>query len=265
MIELQSVTHRYRPDGSPALRDVTLRIRQGERVALLGPSGAGKSTLLRCINGLVAPTSGTVRHQGQPVNGAPEPELRSVRRSMAMIFQSFNLVESYTALGNTLVGCFGRYPFWRTVLGALPSTEVQAARGALDRVGIGEYASTPVRELSGGQRQRVAVARALVQGAGVILGDEPVASLDPGAARSVMDLLLSLNRREGLTLVLSLHDPVLALAYCDRVIAIRDGRVLFDQPATELTPEVVAPIYAGESHTQGPLAPEQLIPIRCRP
>ncbi|MFZ5824293.1 MAG: phosphonate ABC transporter ATP-binding protein [Bacillota bacterium] len=241
MIELESVTHRYKPDGPPALRSISLRVEPGERVALLGRSGAGKSTLLRCINGLVAPTAGSVRYRGQPVAG---PHLRTARRAMAMIFQSFHLIESYTALGNALVGCFGRQPFWRTALGALPPAEVRLARGALDRVGIGEYAQTPVRELSGGQRQRVAIARALVQGAGVILGDEPVASLDPGAARSVLDLLLSLNRQEGLTLVLSLHDPALALAYCDRIIALRDGQILFDQRAANLSPAAVDAIYA---------------------
>jgi phosphonate transport system ATP-binding protein len=266
VIELESVSHRYRPGAQPALRDLSLTIQPGERVALLGPSGAGKSTLLRCINGLVKPTSGAVRYRGQTVNSGRDNELRRVRRAMAMIFQQFNLIESYTALGNALVGCFGRYPFWRTALGILPPAETYLAREALIRVGMGEFASTPVRNLSGGQRQRVAIARALVQGADVILGDEPVASLDPGAARSVMDLLLRLNQEEGITLVLSLHDPGLALAYCDRVVAIREGRVVFDQPAAALTPEAIAPLYAGGGHASpAALMPGQMAAIRCRP
>lgn len=243
MIELEGVTHRYGEGQPPALDGVSLVIGAGERVALLGPSGAGKSTLLRSIAGLVRPTHGVVRFRGRPVTGASPGELREIRKEIAVIFQEYHLIEPYTALGNVLVGRFGHLPLWRVLLGLFPRADRELARRALAELGLADYAQVPVRRLSGGQRQRVAVARALVQGGAVILGDEPVSNLDPATARMVLELLCERNRREGTTLVLSLHTPELALQFFDRIVVLRAGRVVMDRPAREVTPGDLAAAY----------------------
>lgn len=243
MLQVRDLTKRYRPGDPPALDGVTFAVAPGEAVALLGPSGAGKSTLIRCLNGLLRPDAGQVIWDGRPVHALSGAALRAVRREMGLIFQDFGLIESLSALRNVLVGCYGRYPFWRAALGHHRPEDVAAAQRALERVGLGHLAQAPVRDLSGGQRQRVAIARALVQQPRILLGDEPVSSLDPVTARSVLDLLGALNREEGITLVLSLHDVDLARSVCTRAIGLSAGRVVYDGPVAGLNARTLAQIY----------------------
>lgn len=243
MFVLWDVSKQYRPDDPPALAGVSLTIAEGEFVALLGPSGAGKSTLIRMLCGLVRPDSGEVRFRGAPIQTMAEPQLRAVRRELAVIFQEYNLLERHSALANAMMGRLGRYPLWRAALGLFAPADAERAQQALQRVGLEHLAGAPVRELSGGQRQRVAAARALVQEPRAILGDEPVSNLDEVAARSVLELLRDLNRREGLTLVLSLHQAGLAREFAGRVIGLDAGRVRFDGPASDLDGAALAQIY----------------------
>lgn len=227
----------------PALDGVTLRIEPGETVALLGMSGAGKSTLIRCLNGLVQPEEGSVIVLGRPVHSLSGSVLRAHRLDVGMVFQEYNLIDQLTVLQNVMVGRLGRYPFWRAALGLFDAKDVARGECALDQVGLSALRDRPARELSGGQRQRVGIARALVQEPRLILGDEPVASLDPVTASGVLELLVNLGRSGNLTLVVSLHDVQLARAFCNRAIGLAAGRVVFDGPVADLTPADLARIY----------------------
>ena len=243
MLHLENVTQVYRPGDRPALDDVSLQIRPGELVALLGPSGAGKSTLIRCANGLVRPTSGTVRVDGQAVTGLRGARLQAVRRQVAMIFQEFHLIDRLSVLTNVASGRLGRYPFWRAALGLFSATDLAAGRQMLARVGLEGYDKALARELSGGQRQRVAIARAMMQAPRILLGDEPVASLDPVTGRSIMQLVAELTAEQGLTTVLSLHDVPLARKFCERAVGVRQGRIVYDGPMSSVSDAVIREIY----------------------
>lgn len=229
MIRITNLSKEY-PGGVKALVDVNLEVQKGEFVALLGLSGAGKSTLLRCINGLVQPTTGEVTVAGLRVNGQSR-ELRELRRRVAMIFQQFNLVKRLTVLDNVLCGRLSYCGIFFSCCRIFSATDRELAWHALARVGLLEKAFQRADQLSGGQQQRVGIARALVQQPEVLLADEPVASLDPKSSRIVMDILASINREYGLTLLISLHDVDLALEYASRVVGLRDGRVVLDKPS----------------------------------
>ncbi len=230
-----------------ALVDVGFEIRAGERVALLGASGSGKSTLLRCICGLEATDAGdrSIRIFGQPIqhSGRRARDIRALRRRVGIIFQQFNLVGRLSVLTNVLTGLAAELPLSRAITGRFTLEERARAMDALASVGLVGQAFQRASTLSGGQQQRAAIARALVQGAGILLADEPVASLDPESTRRVMELLLDLNRRERLTLVISLHHVGLARRYCERVLALRDGVLLFDGPTSALTPSFLTELY----------------------
>jgi ABC-type phosphate/phosphonate transport system, ATPase component len=177
----------------PALKGIDLTVAPGEFVAVLGRSGAGKSTLIRCINRLVEPTAGTITWNGQPITGLHPRELLRVRCGIGMIFQHFNLIPRLDVLTNVIVGRMCTLALWRSLLGVFPPKLIEEAMAALERVGIAHLAHRRVEELSGGQQQRVAIARVLMQKPKMILGDEPVASLDPVTARSILDFLKELN------------------------------------------------------------------------
>lgn len=230
-----------------ALDEVSFRIGPGEMVALIGASGSGKSTLMRHIDGLIAGDKGAISVGGRVVqkDGRISAKIREVRADVGFIFQQFNLVNQLSVLTNVLAGLIHRRPLWRTCLLQFNRADKLEAMKALKRVGLDDRAAQPAGTLSGGQQQRVAIARALVQGARVVLGDEPIASLDPQSARRVMDSLARLNREDGTTILVSLHQVDYALAYCPRTIALAAGRVVFDGPSTELTPERLAQIYGG--------------------
>ena len=233
--------------GRRALDGVSFEVCAGERVALLGASGSGKSTLLRAICGLEVfdPGAGRVEVFGQPLqsNGRPSDAIRQLRRQVGIIFQQFNLVGRLPVLTNVLTGLAAELPLWRSLTGRFSANERGRALDALTAMGLGEQAFQRASTLSGGQQQRAAIARALVQGARLLLADEPVASLDPESTRRVMDLLLALNRDHGLTLLISLHHVGLAQRYCERVVALREGKLVYDGPASALTPAFLRELY----------------------
>jgi phosphonate transport system ATP-binding protein len=234
--------------GRRALRGVTFDVRPGERVALLGASGSGKSTLLRTLCGLEtldAGQGGRIEVLGRQLQaeGRLAADIRAQRRAIGIIFQQFNLVGRLPVLTNVLTGLAPELPLWRAVLGRYSLAERARALDALDAMGLGEQAFQRASTLSGGQQQRAAIARALVQGARVLLADEPVASLDPESTRRVMELMAALNRDHGITLVASLHDVGLARRYFDRALALRGGCVVFDGPTSELTPQRLRELY----------------------
>lgn len=242
MLELQKVSKIF-PGNVKAMDEVSLTIEPGEFVIIVGESGAGKSTLLRTINGLVRPSSGRVLVEGHNVADLRGAELRRIRRSIGLIFQDFNLVERSTVLTNVLAGRLGYLTAWKTILGMFPPQDVELARGALERVGLADKEYNRAAELSGGQKQRVSIARALVQEPCIILADEPVASLDPPTAGDIMDWFRKINREEGITIIVNLHDIHLAGRYGDRIVGMRQGRIVHDGPGASLSPEVFARIY----------------------
>ncbi|MEP0814231.1 MAG: phosphonate ABC transporter ATP-binding protein [bacterium] len=233
------------PDGTEALRGVSFAVPQGEIAAVIGPSGAGKSTLLRCINGLIAPTSGSVETLGEAVSNKGSRG-RAIRRRVGMVFQSFNLIPRLTVLQNALVGRLGYKPIAPSLFFRFTADETDKALAALDRVGLANEAWKPASQLSGGQMQRVAIARALVQDPPLILADEPVSNLDPVIARSVLAHLVQICREDGRTVLLNLHAVDLVRLAAERVIGVRAGLVVYDGPVSGLEMSVLKRIYGEE-------------------
>ncbi|OYX72605.1 MAG: phosphonate ABC transporter ATP-binding protein [Caulobacter sp. 32-67-35] len=238
-----------------ALDAVSLDVSRGEMIALIGPSGSGKSTLLRSIDGLQTideglkgEDGGVITAFGGPVQarGKVSDQVRKARVRIGFIAQQFNLVGRLSLFSNVALGSLGRIPFWRGVFGAWPAETKAATMAALHRVGVSDYAAQRANTLSGGQQQRGAIARALVQKAKIILADEPVASLDPVSARKVMEILRDLNKSDGLTVVVTLHQVDYALRYCDRVVALKAGKKVYDGPADGLKREQLIDIYGPE-------------------
>jgi phosphonate transport system ATP-binding protein len=233
-----------------ALEGVSLRVHRGEMVALIGPSGSGKSTLLRSLTGLAPIDAGAGRIEafGQPVqaDGRISDNVRQVRARVGFIFQQFNLVGRLTLFSNAMIGALARVPGWRGLLGLWPAEEKRRCMEALARVGVADYAGQRAGTLSGGQQQRGAIARTLVQGAEAILADEPVASLDPVSARRVMEALQELNRKDGMSVVVTLHHVEYATRYCGRVVALQAGKIVYDGPAGGLTRQLLIDIYGPE-------------------
>ena len=233
-----------------ALDSVDFQVEPGEMVALIGASGSGKSTLLRTIDGLQQADAGSGRVEvfGRKLqrDGRLAKGLRYRRRDIGFIFQSFNLVGRINLFSNVLIGSLGRIPTWRGIFGLFPDEDKVRAMAALERVGVAEFAGRRTSKLSGGQKQRAAIARALVQQARMVLADEPIASLDPVSARKVMELLQELNKRDGLTVVVSLHQVDYAMRYCQRVVALKAGKIIFDGPASDLDRKTLIKIYGEE-------------------
>ncbi|WP_110934252.1 phosphonate ABC transporter ATP-binding protein [Paenibacillus bouchesdurhonensis] len=257
MIELTNVSKTY-PNGTKGLNHINLSISQGEFVVIVGLSGAGKSTLLRSMNRLHDITEGDIRIGGKSITKASGQQLRSIRRDIGMIFQSFNLVKRSTVLRNVMAGRVGYHSTLRTVLGLFPKEDIDIAFEALSRVNIAEKAYVRADQLSGGQQQRVAIARVLAQEAKIILADEPVASLDPLTTKQVMDDLQRINRELGITTIVNLHFIDLARAYATRIIGLRAGEVVFDGPVSEATDEVFSSIY-GRPIAQDELLEERVV------
>jgi len=230
-----------------ALDRVSFSVIPGERIALLGASGSGKSTLLRCLSGLetLDDDSGRIDVHGRILqsDGRLAADIRDQRRAIGIIFQQFNLVGRLPVLTNVLTGLSADLPLWRSLSGRFNLEEQARALDVLTEIGLAEQAFQRASTLSGGQQQRAAIARTLLQGARLLLADEPVASLDPESTRRVMELLLDLNRKRGMTLLISLHHVALARRYCERVIALRDGRLVFDGSTAALTPEFLRDLY----------------------
>lgn len=235
-------------NGKHALKDINLHIGDREMVALIGASGSGKSTLLRMIAGLLeadAAPGSLIQVNGECVqrNGRIARDVRTIRSQVGFVFQQFNLVDRLPVLVNVLVGRLHGMPWWRGVLGLFNAQERSSALEALERVGILDCHAQRASTLSGGQQQRAAIARTLVQGAKLVLADEPIASLDPESSRKVMEILSTIQREDGRTVVVSLHQVDMAIRYCPRVIALNQGQVVYDGPSANLTPELLRQLY----------------------
>jgi phosphonate transport system ATP-binding protein len=226
MFEVKNLTKVY-DDGTVALRNISFEVVEGEFLIIIGLSGSGKSTLLRCINRLIDPTEGQILWDGVDITAAEPTELRQIRRRIGMIFQHFNLVKRSTVLINVLSGRLGYVNPWSSLLHRFPKEDREMAMAALERVGIADQAHKRADELSGGQQQRVGIARALMQQPRMILADEPVASLDPVLAHSILERLEELNQEEKITVLCSLHYLDLVQQYATRVIGLRDGEIVY--------------------------------------
>lgn len=226
MLEFKNLSKTY-DDGTQALKDVSFSVEPGEFLVVIGLSGSGKSTLLRCTNRLIEPSSGTVVWDGEDVTNADAPKLRTIRRRIGMIFQHFNLVKRLSVMNNVLAGRLGYMDTWKSLFYRFDDNDRKAADRALKRVGLTEQTFKRASELSGGQQQRVGIARALMQEPRILLADEPVASLDPVLAHTILGYLERLNREDGITVICSLHYLDLVQRYATRVIGLRDGRVVY--------------------------------------
>ena len=237
--------------GVQALEKVSFEVPKGQFLAVIGLSGCGKSTLLRCINRLIEPTEGKIIFDGEDVTAASEDELRHIRRKIGMVFQHFNLVQRSSVLTNVLAGRLGYVnPVW-SLLNRFPASDLEKAMRELDRVGIADKAKYRADELSGGQQQRVGIARAMMQEPHLVLADEPVASLDPVLAHSIMQYLEKINKEDGVTVLCSLHFLDLVHRYADRVIALNQGQLVFDGLPQEINDEKFKEIYGRDAERVG--------------
>jgi phosphonate transport system ATP-binding protein len=249
MLTIEHLTKVY-DTGTVALKDLSFQVEDGEFLVVIGLSGSGKSTLLRCINRLVEPTEGRILWDGVDITSVSENELRRIRRSIGMIFQHFNLVERSNVITNVLSGRTGYVNPWWSLINYFPRRDREMALAALDRVGIRGKAHNRADELSGGQKQRVGIARALMQEPKLILADEPVASLDPVLAHSILGDLERLNQEDGMTVICSLHYLDLVQRYATRVIGLREGQLVYEgdkQDIAELSDEQFKQIYGEEA------------------
>lgn len=242
MIEVEGLRKVF-PNGHEALKEISFRVEPGECVAIVGRSGAGKSTLLRCLNGMVPVTSGAVRVNGVDVVRAAGDERRRLRRRIGFVYQEFNLVERLSVLDNVLVGRLGHAHPLLAALRLFPRADRELALANLERVHLLPRAKQRADSLSGGEKQRVAIARALTQEPVVLLADEPVASLDPELARGVMEDLRAIARSENVPTLINIHDVALARRFCDRLIGIARGEIVFDGPPERLDTAALDRIY----------------------
>jgi phosphonate transport system ATP-binding protein len=234
-----------------ALDQVSFEVPDGQFLAVIGLSGSGKSTLLRCINRLVEPTAGQVIWDGEDITAASQEDLRSIRRRIGMIFQQFNLVTRSSVLTNVLSGRLGYVnPLW-SLVNYFPREDIGKAVKNLERVGIADKAYNRADELSGGQQQRVGIARALMQNPRIFLADEPVASLDPVLAHSIMKILKQLNREDGISVICSLHFLDLVQQYADQAIALNQGRLVFYGLPQEIDDRRFKEIYGQDAERIG--------------
>ena len=251
-----------------ALQDVSLAVGRGEHVAFIGPSGAGKTTLFRILNLTLRPTTGVLRIAESDVAGLDGVALRNLRRRIGTVYQQHNLVGRLRVVHNVLAGKLGRWTTAKALLSLAWPQEVETAEAALARVGIPDKLWARTDTLSGGQQQRVAIARVLVQDPEVILGDEPVSSVDPSLATGIVRLLTDLSRATGKTLLMNLHSVDLALGFFPRVVGIRQGRVVFDLPPDKVSPDLLGSLYAGAESEDAPVPVyEGALPTSraCRP
>ena len=246
MLKIENLTKVY-PNGTHALNNVSFDVQDGEFLAVIGLSGSGKSTLLRCINRLVEPTSGHIFWDGRDITSIPQAEMRKVRRQMGMIFQLFNLVRRSSVLTNVLSGRLGYVGTLPSALHFFSRADHEKALSSLEQVGLAEKAHVRADSLSGGQQQRVGIARALMQDPWLILADEPVASLDPVLAHSILKYLEQLNKERGMTVMCSLHYLDLVHRYATRAIALKDGELVFQGHPKDIDDAEFKRIYGQEA------------------
>ncbi len=233
MLKIEHLTMIY-PNGTKAIDDLSLEVPTGQFLAIVGLSGSGKSTLLRCINRLITPTSGKIIFDNMNITDAKGIQLRHIRRKIGMVFQHFNLVKRSSVLTNTLVGRLGYRSSALSLLHKFNAEDYTDALANLERVGLKGFERQRADTLSGGQQQRVAIARALMQNPTLILADEPVASLDPATAHTVLDHLEQMNKRDGMTIICNLHFLSLARRYAHRVVGLSAGKIVFDGMPEEI-------------------------------
>ena len=250
MLRVEHLTKVYE-GGTVALEDVSFEVPDGEFLAIIGLSGSGKSTLLRCINRLIEPTEGRIFWDDIDITAASQEEMRRIRRKIGMVFQHFNLVHRSKVLTNVLQGSLGYVSPARSLINRFPRQQIAKAYRQLDRVGLREKAGQRADALSGGQQQRVGVARALMQDPEMILADEPVASLDPVLAHSIMQYLEQINAEDEITILCSLHFLDLVHRYADRAIALKDGHVVFEGRPDEIDDVKFKEIYGQEAERVG--------------
>jgi len=255
MLQIEHLTKKFGP--FTAVNDVTLSIEPGSFIGLIGRSGAGKSTFLRMINRLGEPTSGQIFYKNRNITNLQGRDLRQWRRSCAMIFQQFNLVGRLDVLTNVLTGRLSYASHLRSLLNSWTVEEKMMAMAALNQFDMASFASQTVDSLSGGQQQRVAICRALVQEPDLILADEPIASLDPRNTKVVMDGLARINKDYGITVLCNLHSLDIARTYCDRLIGLSAGSVVFDGRPETLTDDIAQSIYGVEASSVLEIAPTQ--------
>jgi phosphonate transport system ATP-binding protein len=250
MLEVNHLTKIYE-GGVLALDDVSFKVKQGEFMAIIGLSGSGKSTLLRCINRLIDPTEGQIIWNEVDVTKASQAEMRLIRRKIGMVFQHFNLVTRSKVISNVLAGRLGYVNPMMSLVNRFPQSDMDMALKQLERVGIANQAFKRADELSGGQQQRVGIARAMMQQPEMILADEPVASLDPVLAHSIMQYLEQINKEDGVMIICSLHFLDLVHRYADRAIALNEGKLMFDGKPEEIDDDKFKDIYGKEAERIG--------------
>jgi len=238
---------KYYDGARPALDDISFSVKRGEFVSVIGPSGAGKSTLLRCINRMIEVSSGEVRFEGVSVGKLDRKNLKKLRSKIGMIFQHYNLVERLTVIENVLHGRLGSKSTLAGALGRYSRDEKRQAMDVITMLGLADHIYQRCDRLSGGQKQRVGIARALVQDPKMILCDEPIASLDPSASKTIMEQLKRLANEMHISLIVNLHQVDVALKYSDRILGVNKGRLVFDGGPGDLSPERISEIYGTEA------------------
>lgn len=246
LLEVNHVSKQFGND-SKALSDVNFTVNEGEFVSIIGPSGAGKSTLLRCINRMIDATGGEITFDNMNVMNLKKKELKMVRTRIGMIFQHYNLVNRLSVIENTLHGILGKKSTIAGVLGLYNQAEREQAVRILSMLGLGEHIYKRADQLSGGQKQRVGIARALIQNPRMLLCDEPIASLDPNSAKTIMDHLRTISSQMGITVIVNLHQVDVALKYSDKIIGINQGQVVFNGSPKDITKEDIQRIYGSEA------------------
>lgn len=239
--------HKIYPNGTHAVKGVSFDVEEGEFLVIIGLSGSGKSTILRCINRLIEPTSGKIEFQGKDITHIKGKELREVQSKIGMVFQQFNLINRLSVLKNALTGKLAKIGTWNSVIGKFDKETIREAKNSLDTVGIADKTDLRADSLSGGQQQRVAIARSLMQKPKLLLADEPVASLDPATSNSVMQYFEKINKEFGTTIICNLHFLSLVRRYATRVIALKDGQIVFTGDPHKIDEKWFKTIYGEEA------------------
>ena len=236
----------YSTSGPEILKGIDFAVEDDDFFAIIGPSGAGKSTLIRCINRLVEPSKGTIVFDGREVTALPRRELRRLRRDIGVIFQEFNLIDRMSVMDNVLSGRLGYIGNFRTLFRAFPKEDIDQGLRLLDRVGLIDHVDKRADELSGGQRQRVGIARALMQNPKMLLLDEPTSALDPKISREIMGLVKQMATELRVPCLCNIHDVQLATEFCNKIIGLQDGNMMFNGPTEEMNEDRLNEIYAME-------------------
>lgn len=245
VLEIKNLFKTY--DGEKnILEGIDLEFKKSELISIVGSSGAGKTTFLRCLNRMVSPTSGEILFNNENIVEANKEKIKKIRTKIGMVFQHYNIVKQLTVIENVLHGKLGQMNVIKGILGLYSEDDKKEAFRLLEELGLRGYEYKKCGNLSGGQKQRVGIARALIQNPDLILCDEPIASLDPQSAKVIMDILKNISKEKGITCVANLHQVDVALKYSDRIIGLKNGKVLFDGRPSELTEEIIHEIYGAK-------------------